>query len=168
MQGISNSAGRMTAPDETPVFAATLHPHRSLGPLGTRLLIGLFGVASLIAAIPFMLMGAWPVGGFFGLDIALLVICFRRNNARAREHEEVLLSRLELLVRKVSWRGRLDERRFNPFWVRLKTEEDPDYGMMRLAVTQRREEVELGTFLTPHERADFARAFGAALAKVRH
>lgn len=167
MHGPTHNAGAAPAPETAPVFAATLHPHRSLGPRGTVLLIGLIAAVSLASAIPFVLMGAWPVGGYFGLDVALLYICFRLNNARAREHEEVLLNRIELLIRKISWRGRLDERRFNPFWVRLETEEDPEYGMMRLAVVQRRERVELGAFLTPHERADFARAFGSALAAVR-
>lgn len=155
------------APPETVLFSATLHPHRSLSRTGLVLVMGFVGIASLISAIPFVIMGAWPIGGFFGLDFALLYICFRVNNARARAYEEVLLNRIELLIRKVCWRGRKVERRFNPFWVRLKTEEDEDYGMMRLAVVQRSEEIEIGACLAPFERADFAKSFGGALAEAR-
>lgn len=167
MHGPTDSAGEAPTPPETTVFSAALRPHRSLSRGGTILLLTLLGLISLVSAIPFILMGAWPVGGYFGLDFAVLYLCFRLNNARARAIEEVWLSRIELFVRKVTWRGAVTERRFNPFWVRLKTEEDPDFGMTRLALVQRREEVELGAFLGPEERAEFARAFGAALAGVR-
>lgn len=154
-------------PPETPIFAATLAPNRSLGPFGTRLLLGLAALVALVSAVPFLLMGAWPIGGFLGLDIALLYIGFRINNRDARRREQIVLSRIELLIRKIGWRGDVDERRFNPFWVRLHTEEDPDYGMVRLAVVQRREEIEVGSFLAPAERADLAGCFRGALAEAR-
>lgn len=154
-------------PPESVVFSATLHPHRSLSRGGMLLVLGFVGLVSIITAIPFVVMGAWPIGGFFGLDFALLYLCFRLNNARARAYEEVLLNRIELLIRKVTWRSARFERRFNPQWVRLKAEEDEDYGMMRLAVVQRAEEVEIGACLAPVERADFAKAFGKALAEAR-
>ena len=167
MHGSTDTAAPGRAPPESAVFAATLHPHRSLSRCGTIVLLTVLGLISLVSAIPFVLMGAWPVGGYFGLDFAVLYLCFRLNNARARAYEEVLLTRIELMVRKVCWRGAAATRRFNPFWVRLKTEDDPDYGMMRLAVVQRSEEIELGAFLTPQERAEFAQAFGTALAGLR-
>lgn len=155
------------SPPETALFSATLHPHRSLSRTGIYIVLGFVAALSVISAVPFIVMGAWPIGGFFGLDFALLYLCFRINNARARAYEEVLLSRIELIIRKVSWRGRMLERRFNPFWVRLKTVEDDDYGMIHLAVVQRAEEIEVGACLAPVERADFAHAFGRALAEVR-
>lgn len=155
------------APPETTIFIATLTPHRSLGRQGTLLLIALVTLVSVLSALPFVVLGAWPVGGFFGLDVALLALAFHINNRRARAYEEIMLSRIELLLRKVSWRRQVDELRFNPFWVRLKTEEDPDYGMQSITIVQRRQEVEVGAFLAPFERKDFAHAFGAALAEAR-
>ena len=152
---------------ETPIFSAVLTPHRSLSRDGLRMVMGIAVVMSLISVIPFLLLGAWPVGGFLGLDLLLLYICFRINNAAARGSEQVVLSRVELLVRKIGWRGSMEEARFNPFWVRLKAEDDPDYGMQRLALVQRQQEVEIGSFLAPVERSDFARAFGRALAEAR-
>lgn len=154
-------------PPETALFSATLHPHRSLSRTGLYVVLGFVGALSIISAVPFIVLGAWPIGGFFGLDFALLYLCFRINNARARAYEEVLLSRIELIIRKVSWRGSMRERRFNPVWVRLKTVEDDDYGMIHLAVVQRTEEVEIGACLAPVERADFAKSFGGALAEAR-
>lgn len=167
MQQPSDSAEPAFAPPESAVFSARLFPHRSLGRRGTSVLILLVGLVSFATALPFVLMGAWPVGGFFGLDVLALYICFRINNRDARRYEEVVLSRIDLMVRKVCWRGRSTERRFNPAWVRLKSEEDPAYGVTRLAIVQRREELEIGSFLAPFEKADFARAFRLALAEAK-
>ena len=149
------------------LFSATLLPHRSLGPQGLALVMGFFVVMSVISAVPFVMMGAWPVGGFFGLDLLLLYLCFRWNNRDARQYEQVILSRIELIFRKMLPSGEAAERRFNPFWIRLKKDEDPEYGVTRLALVQRREEVEVGAFLAPSERADFAAAFGRALGEAR-
>lgn len=162
-----DTAQHRPAPPETVVFNATLMPHRSLGPQGLFLVMGFFTVVSVISAAPFVMMGAWPVGGFFGLDLALLYLCFRLNNRDARQYEQVLLSRIELIVRKVFANGDGAERRFNPYWIRLKKDEDPDYGVTRLALVQRQEELEIGAFLAPVERADFAEAFARALAEAK-
>lgn len=149
------------------MFAATLRPHRSLGPKGTALVIGFAALISLSTTIPFALAGAWPVGGFLGLDVALLFFAFRANNRQARAYEEVVLSRIELILRKVSWRGVAREWRFNPLWVRIRTEEDAEYGLMHLAVAERGRELAVGECLGPAERADFAQAFRKALAQAR-
>jgi uncharacterized membrane protein len=162
----THSAGSVVLPDQ-PVFAATLTPHRSLSPLGFRIVMAIIIAGALVQAVPMVVMGAWPVGWFFGLDVLILYLCFRLSFARSRRSEQVVLSRVELLVRKFGWRGDVDEKRFNPFWVRLRTEEDPDYGMQRLVIVQRRDEVEIGAFLAPFEKADFARQFGLALARVK-
>ena len=162
----THSPSPAPAPDQT-LFSATLTPHRSLSPLGFRLVMALIVAGSLVQVVPMVLMGAWPVGFFFGLDILAIYLAFRISNARARRAEQVLLTRAELLVRRFGWRGDVDEIRFNPFWVRLKTEEDPDFGMQRIALVQRRQELEIGAFLAPFEKADFAREFGGALARAK-
>lgn len=167
MTAVSDSAAGRSLPPESVLFSATLYAHRSLGRAGTWLVLGFVGLFSVISALPFVILGAWPIGGFFGLDFAILYLCFRINNARARAYEEVVLKRIELLISKVSWRGQRSERRFNPLWVRLKADEDEEFGVLRLAVVQRAEEIEIGAALAPHERADFARAFGRALADAR-
>lgn len=155
------------APPEMPVFSATLTPNRPLGRRGTTIVVGSIAFVSFLTALPFVVAGAWPVGGFFGLDVVALYFAFRISSLRARAYEEVILSRLELLFRQVSWRGKAQEWRFNPFWVRLHTREDGELGMVRLAVAEGGREVAIGAFLGPEERQDFAKAFGRALANVR-
>nr|WP_315855208.1 DUF2244 domain-containing protein [Chenggangzhangella methanolivorans] len=63
--------------------------------------------------------------------------------------------------------GAAREWRFNPLWVRLETERDEDFGMTRVAVAARGSSLDLAGALSPDERADFADAFGRALASAK-
>lgn len=152
---------------DTPVFAAEITPHRSLGRRGFMIVIVGFGVLSLIVSVPFYLLGAWPVLGFLGLDVLALWIAFRLSFAQARACEQIVLTYVELMVRKISPRGAAAEWRFNPAWVRLESETDEDFGMTRLSLAQRQERLDLAGALSPQERADFAKAFGRALATAK-
>ena len=71
-------------------------------------------VATIGASIPFLVLGLWPVGGFFGLDLIALYVAFRVNYRRRQSFEEVVLTPLELLFRRVTHRGERREWRFNP------------------------------------------------------
>jgi uncharacterized membrane protein len=152
---------------EQVVFRARLTPHRSLGRRGTIILFAcIFGVTILVS-IPFYILGALPIVGFFGLDVILLWIAFRVSNARARAHEEIVLTHIELLFRRMTWRGRLSEWRFNPLWVKLDRQDHAEFGTQRLALVEGGRRVEMGAFLGAHEKEDFAGALKAALAEAR-
>src|SRR5690606_37423965 len=131
-------------PADQPIFRAVLWPHRSLSPRGFRNLMIAVGLFTAVASLPFFIMGAWPVVGFFGLDVLLLYCAFRWSYRTARSREEVQLSPVELMVRKISHWGRTSEFRFNPAWVRLHREEDDEYGLMRLAIAERARLVDVG------------------------
>jgi uncharacterized membrane protein len=125
------------------------------------------GAASALASIPFFIVGAWPVVGFFGLDVLLLYLAFRWSYRTARAREELALTYFGLSVRKVSHWGEQAEWRFNPSWVRLHREEDEDYGLQRLAIVERQMQLDIGGFLAPEDRASFARDLGAALSEAK-
>ena len=74
---------------------------------------------SFAAGLAFLLMGAWPVFGFFGLDVLAIYWAFRVNFRRARASEEILVTPSELRVRRISHRGHVVEFVLNPLWVRL-------------------------------------------------
>lgn len=154
-------------PADHPLYRTILRPHRSLGPRGFRILMIAVGACSAFASLPFFILGAWPVVGFFGLDVLLLYLAFRWSYHTARAREEVILTPLELSIRKISHWGKASDFRFNPAWVRLHREEDDEYGLMRLAVAERARLVEIGGFLAPVERARFARDFTAALNEAK-
>jgi uncharacterized membrane protein len=156
-----------TGGQEAVVFKARLTPHRSLDRRGHAILFAfVFGVSFLIA-IPFYVMGALPIVGFLGLDALLLWFAFRVSNARAKAYEEIIVTHIELLFRRMTWRGRLFEWRFNPLWVKLWRDDHAEFGTQRIALVEGNRSVEMGAFLGADEKADFAGALKAALAEAR-
>jgi uncharacterized membrane protein len=124
------------------------------------------GIVSFTAGIIFLRMGAWPVFGFFGLDVAILYFAFRRNYMDARAFEQIDLSREELHVRRVSALGRETEYSFNPYWTRLIIDRR-SWGIAALSLASSGRRLPIGIFLGPSERASFADALSSALAAAR-
>jgi len=158
----------ITDPAEQPVFTAVIQPHRSLGPSGFRIVMTLCCLAMVGASIPFIVLGFWPVGGFFGLDVLALYVAFRVNYSRGRSFEEVVLTPIELLFRRVTHRGQSREWRLNPLWTKLERgEADEEFGLQHLALVSRGERIVIARELSPSEREDLAEALGRALADVK-
>ena len=82
MNGDNNSGAQ--APLDPKIFSALLTPHRSLGPTGFLILMACLGGLSFVSGIIFVSIGAWPVFGFFGLDVLLVYLAFRANYRSAR------------------------------------------------------------------------------------
>ena len=154
------------APDGSGVFRATLSPYRSLGPRGFLILMAGVSLISFIAGAVFWAMGAWPVTGFFGLDVLLIYLAFKLNYRSARAYELVDLSSSQLTLTRVDPRGRRETVEFNPYWVRFGLTEWPD-GRTELRLASHGREHVFGRFLNDDERRDFAEAFNAALARAR-
>ena len=93
------TAGNAFDPQAQPeLFSALLTPHRSLNRTGFLVLMGFLSVVSFAAGLAFLLMGAWPVFGFFGLDVLVIYWAFRVNFRRAQATEEILVTPSELRV----------------------------------------------------------------------
>ena len=162
------SHAEASLPDaEAPIFRALLEPYRSLGRRGFTVLMLVLGAVSLVTGIAFVINGAWPVVGFFGLDVLLVWVAFRASYKAARMREEVTVSRLDLTIRKVSPAGVVRESHFNPFWARLQVARHEEIGITRMAVAGEGRVTEVGGFLTPDDRESFATAFGRALLAAR-
>jgi uncharacterized membrane protein len=152
---------------EPAIFSAVITPHRSLGRVGFWILIGVYGAVSFAAGIAFLMMGAWPVFGFFGLDVLLLYWAFRLNYRHAAAYEEVTVTPAALTVRKVSHRGRAREWVLNPLWVRLDKAVHEEFGIERLFLVSRGKELPIAAFLGPDEKASFAKALGTAIGEAK-
>jgi uncharacterized membrane protein len=152
---------------EPTIFSAVLTPHRSLGNAGFLVLIIVFGGISFISGMAFLLMGAWPVFGYFGLDVLLLYWAFRLNYRQAAAYEEVTVTPTALRVRKVSPRGAAREWVLNPLWVKLDNVVHEEYGIERLFLVSRGKQLAIASFLGPDEKASFAQALGNALSEAK-
>ena len=152
---------------EPTLFSAIITPHRSLSGTGFLILMTAFGVVSFAAGMMFLLMGAWPVFGFFGLDVLLIYWAFKANYRTARAYEEVMVTASELRVRKVSPRGKVAEWSLNPLWVRLDRDSHEEFGIERLFLVSRGRKLPIGGCLSPPEKESFAAALGAAIGEAK-
>jgi len=147
-------------------FHAVLRPYRSLGPAGFALVMALVAGVSSITGAAFLLMGAWPVTGFFGLDVLLIFIAFKLNYRSGRVYETVDLTPARLVFRRVHPSGYQERFDCNPYWAHVNLVEGPD-GRTRLGISAQGRELTFGYFLTDEERRDFASALKSALFAAR-
>ena len=152
---------------EETLFSARLSPHRSLTRANFHLLLWIFCGASFLTTLPFVLLGAWPVAGFMGADILIFWLAFRVSFRSARACETIELTPLELHFAKIGARGQRRDWRFHPAWVKLEREDHEEFGTQRLALMSRGKSVEIGAFLGPDEKAEFATGLSRALGQAR-
>ena len=157
------AAGSALDPAAECLFDVRLVPHRSLSAGNFKVLMLVFAAAGVFTSLPFLVMGAWPVAGFMGLDVAILFLAFRVNFDAARAYEDILVTPLELLLAKVSAKGVRREFRFQPAWTRLHKVEHEEFGVMRVALCSRGRSVEVGAFLGADAKAHLAGGLVKAL-----
>jgi uncharacterized membrane protein len=150
----------------TLVFERVLSPHRSLPPRGFHSLMLILCLISLVVGFGFMSIGAWPIMGFFGLDVALVYIGFRLNYRSARRSETIRLAGYDFTVERVSVRGERRMWRFQPFWLRVILEERGHEGN-RLLVASHGRSLVIGDILTPAARRELAASIREALRRWR-
>jgi uncharacterized membrane protein len=147
-------------------FERVLLPHRSLPPRGFHVLMLLLGLVSLAVGIGFVSIGAWPVFGFFGLDVALLYLAFRLSYRSARQREILRLAGDDFTVEQIGVYGERRRWRFQPFWMRVDLEERPDESN-RLVIASHGRSLVIGEFLGPPVRRELAATLRAVLASWR-
>ena len=151
----------------TALLDVTLTARRSLSQRGFRVFFGIFLIVSLSISLPFVLCGAWPIAGFFGLDALLLYFGFQANFRAARAYETISVSSLELRVEHVSASGQRRLWRFHPWWTRLMRTEDEEFGLQKLTVVSRERALEVAISLGACEKEEFARILYVALERAR-
>jgi len=151
---------------DAPLLDLTLRPHRSLGPRGFAVLMGLLCAISFVAGIVFLAVGAWPVVGFLGVDVLLVWIAFRVSYARGRIRERLTLhaDRFEI-VRTDHW-GRERRHSLEPYWLKVELA-DRGAGAPLVRLRSHGRTTVVGSFLPVGERAELARVLDEALRRWR-
>ena len=145
-------------------WRATLTPHRSLTRQGFVVLMAVIAGSSFGVGLFFYIIGAWPVVGFMGLDVALVWWAFTKNFADARRAERIEITAHEVVLEKLSEKYPPKQHRFVRRWVRVELVEDRDReltGPLYLRFKGKR--TEIASFLGAEERQAFARELQAAL-----
>ena len=144
-----------------------LHPHRSLSPRGFLILMAIVSGVSFIAGVAFWWIGAWPVMGFFGLDVALIYWAFKLNYRSGKIFETIDISPDLLQLTRVHPKGAREIFEFNPYWARVRLTVDRPDGRTSLRLIAQGREVLFGRFLTDDERREVANAVSGALVAAR-
>lgn len=155
-------------PSPEPVlFEAVCTAHQSLDDKGMRAVaVFVVGASAAVAAL-FSVLGAWPVIGFTGLEVLLVLGLLSRHRRGARRAVEILaLVGDRLVVRRTDARGRREEVTLDPYWARVSIEERHGTAS-RLVLTERRRGVEVGGLLGDAERRELAAMLADALRRYR-
>lgn len=149
-----------------PIFSATMSPHRSLGPKGFLILMVGLGAVSFLAGLAFAWVGAWPVLGFFGLDVLLVYLAFKASYRSGRLYEQIDVDRERVALKRVHPSGESEHYDFKAYWARLRRELGSD-GRTGLFLTSHGRRVAFAHFLTEEERQEIADEIDAALTVAR-
>jgi uncharacterized membrane protein len=137
------------------IFDAVLYPHRSLDKRQFKYLMMFIIFACSGLALYFYSKGAWPVMGFFGLEILAVYAMFHFNFKAANHYEAVRLYRRKLVVEDVV-NGKIKRWEFDPAWVDISMRQ-PESGRNNgaLNILSRGKGVSIGEFLSDYERVEF-------------
>ncbi len=149
------------------MFEATVKPHRSLSRKGLVIAIGFMLSCSLFITSLMVLLGAWPVIGFNGADIALALFLLWLNIRAARAGEIITLSNAALRVVRTDLRGRRENISLPPYWLNVVLQERAG-TVPKLILAARGTRLEVARQLGEAEKRHLAAALAAALHRWRN
>ena len=153
---------------KSPPVTIELYPYRSLSRKGFIILMSCIAAVSFIAGLAFLLMGAWPVFGFFGLDVALIWWAIRRNYRDAERQENICISDEEVVITRKQARKPDQTQTLVRAWAKVRLEEDVERELIgRLFLSSRGMVTEIGSFLAPDDRKSLATALNQILVRPR-
>ncbi len=162
--------GNRAAAPERPAllsrFTATLQPGRSLPPEGCGAFLFKNAATIQLSILAFVVLGAWPLPGLWAFDAALCYAVYRWKYSAGELSEKVELTEEELRVTRIHPSGKKESWNFNPYWVRFEHRRGHNVANELRLMSHGRALV-FGMFLSDAERASFARALNAALARQR-
>ena len=159
---LSRGNREMATGGDGTLFNIVLYPNSSLDRGGFLLLMALISSICFVMGMMFMVIGAWPITAFFGVDLLLIYIAFKLNYRSARQYETLQLVEDTCVVRRMHPSGRLSEWRFEPYWLRVAVE-TPLRSESRLFLSSHGQLLAIGNFLPLEERIELAEALGGAL-----
>ena len=122
---------------------------------------------SVCTSTLFWWLGAWPVAGFNGVEIATALLLLRHNARAVRSNEVILLSPSSLRIIRTDRNGNRTEQDMPPAWLRMELQERPG-RVPGLYLLSRGTRIEIAASLGEPEKLDLARALEDALHRWRN
>ncbi len=152
---------------EAKALNITLRPHRSLSRFGLKLVLAAVVISNLAIGIFFWALKAWPVFGFLGLDVALVIWAFAHNNRKAKAQEQIMIEGDMVTFERITSRGQ-SKRTFNRRWLRVDLEWDEARELVgRLFLVSHGKRTEIASFLGAEEKEALAAVLKAAVTRPK-
>lgn len=156
----------MTEPAQTIYFDEALRPNASLSRRAFYIVMALVGIFSFAGGLLYLTMGAWPVFGFFGLDMLAIWFAFKVS---FRAQQQVTYVRVDADCLRL-WHqqsGKEDKTADLPTaFVRVELE-TPTTPHTHLHIAYGNRVFVIGRFLTPADRTKLASRLRTALRQAR-
>ncbi len=152
---------------DKPLFQAMVKPHRSLSRKGLVIVICFMLLGSLTVTSLMVMLGAWPVIGFNGADIALALFLLWLNIRAARAVEVISLRKNTLEITRTDLRGRQEQISLAPYWLNIVLQERQG-TVPKLLLASRGANTEIARQLGEAEKRDLAAALTRALNRWRN
>ena len=146
------------------LYKITLYPYRSLNKKGFFLLMFVLATFSFIAGVMFMLKGAWPVFGFFGLDVLLVYIFFKINFRSGKKKEIIILTKNNLIIKIYNSEKILKTFKLDPGWLKINLIKLKNHTS-KLQISSKNKSIIVGSFLRHQEKIDVIYSLEKALKK---
>ena len=139
-----------------------LWPYRSLSPKGFKIFMMVLGALMVTMGLGFFLVGAWPVIGFMGAEIAVLYIVFKLNYRAARQREHLVATKETFRIERISVDGEKSVDELPTPWLQAKLvpNQKPDNEDLKsreqpkLIVSSHGKSTEIGAFLHVAEKRE--------------
>jgi uncharacterized membrane protein len=144
---------------ESADYVYTVRRNNSLSSSGRLFVFSFILTVSLGIALAFsVLLGAWPIMPFAGLEMLVLYLAFRYMDRHAGDFERITIQGDNIAVEVQEGRHvmRLE---LNRYWAQVVCEANGS----RLALRSHGREIEVGKHLCETERADMARELAREL-----
>ena len=146
------------------LYEISLYPYRSLNKIGFFILMFALGLVSFIAGIIFMLKGAWPVFGFFGLDVLLVYIFFKINFKSGKKKEVIILTKNKLIIKIYNSEKTFKIFKLDSSWLKINLIKLKNHTS-KLQISSKNKSIIIGSFLRYHEKIDVIYSLEKALKK---
>jgi len=142
---------------------AVIQPNRSLSTRGMWIVLGVFALFNLWIAVFLIMIGAYPVPIFLGLDLVGVLIAFRIYSRRAARAERVRVDADRITVSQENAQGARTVWSSPTAFTRIRFEGDPEQAR-HLSLDLSGRSIAIGQALGADERERLHHRLRAAMA----
>ncbi len=134
----------------------TARPNCSLSPKQTLVVFCTISLVTLLFAIAFVLIGAWPILLFSGIEMLALGYCFYHVLCHASDYERLTINDDKVIV-ETHEPDQDQHIELSGYWLRIVLDCLPNGYCQHLILRSHGREIEFGRYITSEERLDLAR-----------